>query len=84
MVKKALRDFMVDELIEICRVERWSVRLILCTGKSQEHIELLQLQQSNIRVADYLKLLPSREVLQAKLHQSIELARPKLNFNDAK
>jgi predicted nuclease of restriction endonuclease-like (RecB) superfamily len=58
--------------------ESTPIGLILCTGKSQEHVELLQLDQSNIRVADYLTLLPSREVLQAKLHQSIELARAKL------
>jgi hypothetical protein len=31
-----------------------------------------------IRVADYLTLLPPRETLQAKLHQSIELARAKM------
>lgn len=61
--------------------EATPIGLILCTGKSQEHVELLQLQQSNIRVADYLTLLPSREVLQTKLHQSIELARAKLNLN---
>lgn len=30
-----------------------------------------------------LTLLPSRETLQAKLHQSIELARARLNRNDA-
>lgn len=54
------------------------IGLILCTGKNQEHVELLQLPQSNIRVADYLTLLPPRETLQAKLHQSIELARQKL------
>jgi hypothetical protein len=64
--------------------EATPIGLILCTGKSQEHVELLQLQQSNIRVADYLTLLPSREVLQTKLHQSIELARAKLNLNTAK
>ena len=64
--------------------EATTIGLILCTGKSQEHVELLQLQQSNIRVADYLTLLPSREVLQTKLHQSIELARAKLNLNTAK
>lgn len=57
------------------------IGLILCTGKNQEHIELLQLPQSNIRVADYLTLLPPRETLQAKLHQSIELARSKLQHN---
>ena len=63
--------------------EATPIGLILCTGKNQEHVELLQLEQSNIRVADYLTQLPSREVLQAKLHQSIELARAKLNINDA-
>jgi len=61
--------------------EATPIGLILCTGKNKEHVELLQLEQSNIRVADYLTLLPSREVLQAKLHQSIELARTKLNLN---
>lgn len=54
------------------------IGLILCTGKSEEHVELLQLHQSNIRVAEYLTLLPSREILQAKLHQSLELARQRM------
>jgi hypothetical protein len=36
---------------------------------------LLQLDKSNIRVADYLTILPSQEVLKQKLHQAIELAR---------
>jgi predicted nuclease of restriction endonuclease-like (RecB) superfamily len=54
------------------------IGLILCTGKNEEHVELMQLDQSNIRVADYLTLLPPRETLQAKLHQSIEIARQRL------
>lgn len=62
--------------------EATPIGLILCTGKNEEHIELLQLPQSNIRVADYLTLLPPRETLQAKLHQSIELARVKLQANN--
>ena len=53
--------------------------LILCTGKNQEHVELLQLDRSNIRVAEYLTLLPPRELLAARLHQSIELARLRLS-----
>lgn len=64
--------------------ESTPIGLILCTGKNEEHVELLQLEQSNIRVADYLTLLPSREVLQAKLHQSIELARAKLDIKENK
>ena len=52
--------------------------LILCTGKSEEHVELLQLHKSNIRVAEYLTALPPRETLEAKLHQSIAIARHRL------
>jgi hypothetical protein len=64
--------------------ENTPIGLILCTGKNQEHIELLQLDKSNIRVADYLTQLPSRELLQEKLHRSIEIARHKLLNNEDK
>lgn len=63
--------------------EATPIGLILCTGKSEEHVELLQLPQSNIRVADYLTLLPPRETLQAKLHQSIELAKLKMQRDES-
>ncbi|WP_035055530.1 PDDEXK nuclease domain-containing protein [Andreprevotia chitinilytica] len=49
--------------------------IILCTGKTQEQIELLELDKSSIHVAEYLTVLPSREALQVKLHQSIAIAR---------
>nr|WP_170833000.1 PDDEXK nuclease domain-containing protein [Halomonas arcis] len=52
--------------------------IILCAGK-QEQIELLELDNSGIHVAEYLTVLPSREALQAKLHQSIESARVRLS-----
>lgn len=58
--------------------ENTPVGLILCTGKNEEHVELLQLDRSNIRVAEYLTALPPRETLRAKLHQSIEIARQRL------
>lgn len=58
--------------------ENSPIGLILCTGKNQEHVELMRLDQSNIRVADYLTVLPPREILEAKLHQSIALARQRL------
>ncbi len=54
------------------------IGLILCTGKNEEHVELLQLNQSNIRVAEYLTLLPSQEVLKQKLQQAIKLAKSRL------
>lgn len=64
--------------------ENTPIGLILCTGKNHEHVELLQLDKSNIRVADYLTLLPSKELLEAKLHRSIEIARQRLALEDGK
>ena len=58
--------------------ENSPIGLILCTGKNDEHVELMRLDQSNIRVADYLTVLPPRETLEAKLHQSIALARQRM------
>lgn len=58
--------------------ENSPIGLILCTGKNNEHIELLQLHKNNIKVAQYLTKLPTKEILQRKLHQSIELAKNKL------
>ena len=52
--------------------------IILCAGKKQEQIELLELDQSSIHVADYLTELPPREVFEAKLHSAIAAARKRL------
>lgn len=55
--------------------------IILCAGKKQEQIELLELDKSSIHVAEYLTVLPPRETLQAKLHDAIERARLRLPNN---
>jgi predicted nuclease of restriction endonuclease-like (RecB) superfamily len=52
--------------------------IILCTGKKQEQIELLELDKSGIHVAEYLTALPSREVLEKRLHQAMINARARL------
>jgi predicted nuclease of restriction endonuclease-like (RecB) superfamily len=52
--------------------------LILCTGKSDEHIELLRLDQSGIRVASYLTELPPRAILHKKLRQAVVNAKARL------
>ncbi|GAB4020520.1 PDDEXK nuclease domain-containing protein [Spirosoma migulaei] len=62
--------------------ENTPIGLILCTGKNEEHIELLQLDKSNIRVADYLTVLPSQQLLQEKLHKAVEIAHQKMNRNE--
>lgn len=55
--------------------ENLPIGLILCSGKNEEHIELLDLEKSNIRVAEYLTILPSMELLKEKLHKAIEYAK---------
>ena len=54
--------------------------LILCAGKKKERIELLELDRSGIHIAEYLTVLPSKEVLREKLHKAIEHARQKFEL----
>jgi predicted nuclease of restriction endonuclease-like (RecB) superfamily len=66
------------EKYEQQRGEDSPIGLILCAGKSEEQIKLLQLDKSGIRVAAYLTELPPRKLLQKKLHEAILLARLRL------
>ena len=52
--------------------------IILCTAKNREQIELLELDQSGIHVAEYLTGLPSRQLLEQKLHEAVALSRARL------
>jgi hypothetical protein len=58
--------------------EKHPIGLILCAGKSDERIELLELSKSGIRVAQYLTQLPPRKMLEQKLDQAIRLAKIRL------
>lgn len=62
--------------------ENPAIGLILCTGKNPEHVELLQLHKSNIKVADYFTILPSKEVLLDKLHKAIAIAQNQISNTD--
>lgn len=55
--------------------EEMPVGLILCAGKKQETIKLLEIEKSGIRVAEYMTELPPRKMLEQKLHNVIEQAR---------
>lgn len=52
--------------------------IILCSGKNEQEIELLELDKSGIHVADYLTQLPPRELLEARLQQAIKNARKRI------
>lgn len=58
--------------------ENKPIGLILCAGKNSEHIELMHLDESNIRVAEYLTKLPDQKLLEQKLNQAIEFAKNRL------
>ena len=58
--------------------ENSPIGLILCAGKNDERIELLQLENSNIKVADYLTELPDKHLLEQRFRTAIELAKQRL------
>jgi predicted nuclease of restriction endonuclease-like (RecB) superfamily len=49
--------------------------LILCAETNTEQIEMLELGEAGIHVAEYLTVLPTREVLERKIHEAIAVAR---------
>lgn len=66
------------EKYELVEGENQPIGLILCASKNEEHVELLQLNKSNIKVAEYLTILPDLKLLESKLHQAIEVARNRI------
>jgi predicted nuclease of restriction endonuclease-like (RecB) superfamily len=63
--------------------EETPLGLLLCTEGSEEQIELLQLDKSGIKVAQYLTELPSRGVLQRQIQKALETAKLRYdNYNE--
>ena len=54
------------------------IGLILCSAKDEEQVELLQLSEGEIRVAEYLTALPDPALLRSKLHAAVARAREQL------
>jgi predicted nuclease of restriction endonuclease-like (RecB) superfamily len=90
-VELKLGDFKADYKGQMELYLRWLARhdqepgdgpplgIILCTGKKQEQIELLELDKSGIHVAEYLAVLPPREVFAQKIHSAMLAARARLD-----
>ena len=58
--------------------EEEPIALILCAEKSQQTIELLELDKGNIRIGQYLTKMPPKDVLEQKLLQAIENAKEQI------
>jgi predicted nuclease of restriction endonuclease-like (RecB) superfamily len=54
--------------------EEQPIGLILCASKDAEQVKLMDMEASNIRVAEYLAHIPDMQVLQAQLHRAVVLA----------
>lgn len=63
--------------------ENAPIGLILCAGKNSEHVELMHLEESNIRVAEYITKLPDQKLLKQKLNKAIEFARNRLEVKES-
>lgn len=63
------------EKYDMAEGENKPIGLILCAGKNEEHIELMHLDDNNIRVAEYMTKLPERKLLEQKLQQAIKRAQ---------
>ena len=58
--------------------EETPLGLLLCTEGGEEQIELLQLDKSGIKVAQYMTELPPREVLIHQIQKSLESAKQRI------
>lgn len=67
---------------EMVNGENSPIGLILCSDKNEEHVELLQLDKSNIKIGEYLTKLPDIKLLERKLHLSIQQVKNRLIQRD--
>ena len=63
---------------EMQQDESTPLGLILCAEGNTEQIELLQLHKAGIKVAEYMTELPSKKLLQQKLHKAVELSKKRM------
>jgi predicted nuclease of restriction endonuclease-like (RecB) superfamily len=64
--------------------EQMPLGIILCAGKKHEQIELLELGQSGIHVANYCDKIPSQEILQKQFRRAITLSKQRLGAKKLK
>ncbi len=65
-------------------VETIVLGIILCAEKNSETVELLELDNSGIHVAQYFTTLPAKEIIEEKLRVAIERAQNIVSINGHK
>jgi predicted nuclease of restriction endonuclease-like (RecB) superfamily len=67
------------EKYEMQEGEERPIGLLLCSEGNTEHIELLMLNESEIKVAQYITEFPDKQWFADKLHKAIELTKYQKN-----
>jgi hypothetical protein len=70
------------EKYEMQTGEEKPIGLLLCSEGNNEHVELLMLQEKDIKVAQYLTELPNKKWFAERLHRAIELTRNNNNLKE--
>lgn len=74
----AMKIGMLELKNEKAEGEKDPIALILCAEKSQQTIELMELDKGNIRVGQYLTKMPPKDILEQKLLLAIKNAKANL------
>jgi predicted nuclease of restriction endonuclease-like (RecB) superfamily len=59
--------------------EEEPIAIILCSGKDDDVVELMELEKNNIHVSEYWLKLPPKEILKEKMHKAIEYAKARID-----
>lgn len=65
---------------EMQQGEETPLGLILCAAGNNEQVELLQLHEAGIKVAEFMTELPSKKLLQQKLHKAVAFSKKRLEL----
>jgi predicted nuclease of restriction endonuclease-like (RecB) superfamily len=64
--------------------ENKPIGIVMCSQKSEEQVELLELDDSSIRVSQFLAELPPKEIFERRLHEAIQRARERFENKSGK
>ena len=70
------------EIHEMQDYEQKPIGLLLCSEGNSEHVELLMLDNKEIKVAQYLTELPDKQWFIDKLHRAVAIAKQITSYNN--
>lgn len=78
IVVSLIRELSWTHFLALLPLKETPIGIIPCTGKDRGRIKLLELDKAGIHVAEYLAVLPPKDVLQRKLQEAAALSRARI------